>query len=318
MSTITISGGGVSPLVLYGDCGEHETILREYDGWYDSPDCKADLTERSGGDGAYDIPESRILYAARTVTIRYRLLPLGARDRSRLRALQEQVNALLHRQVTVRVQDADRDLFAVGYVDSIDVETTVDNVNREYLNGQLNVVCPRPELRAMSTQSEQIRSDGNVRGGLQYGPGYYTYWEGTPNDSVSVLVTDTNYGHTGLHYPLTYGTRYDGRNICALHNRGDSRAYPVFTLTGRFADGVDLKLVTRDGSSHLTIGQPVDATTPIILDTRSQSVTRAGSDMSGLLSSRGWATIPAGTSMSVALMCAADGWVTCETHDTYM
>lgn len=49
MSTITISGDGVRPLVLYGDCGEHETILREYDGWYDSPDCKVDLTERSGG-----------------------------------------------------------------------------------------------------------------------------------------------------------------------------------------------------------------------------------------------------------------------------
>lgn len=295
MSTITISGGDVSPLVLYGDCGEHETILREYDGWYDSPDCKVDLTERSGADGAYDIPESRIRYAARTVTIRYRLLPLGARDRSRLRALQEQVNTLLHKQVTVRVQDADRDLFAAGYVDSIDVETTVDNVNREYLNGQLNVVCPRPELRAMNMQSEQIRSDGNIRGGLQYGP-----------------------GHTGLQYSLTYGTRYDGRNLCALHNRGNSRAYPVFTLNGRFPNGVDLKLVTRDGSSHLTIGQPVDATTPIILDTRSQSVTRAGSDMSGLLSSRGWATIPGGASMSIALMCAADGWVTCETHDTYM
>lgn len=318
MSTIILSAANVDDLTLYGDAGDHELILRSYSGWYDSPQSKVDLTERGGGDGAYDIPSSRILYAARTVIIPYRILPARGHDRSRLRALQENVNRLLHEQVTVRVIDSDRDLYACGYVDSIDLETTVDNINREYLTGQITIVCARPELLAYRSQSWDIRSDGTTQGGLQYGPGMYTYWEGEPNNSVSVLVTDTNYGDIGLHYPLSYGVKADGGNICTLTNHGNSRAYPIFTINGAFPDGVDLKMTTRAGSSHLLIQQPITGGTPIVLDTRSQTATRGGTNVTSMLTMREWATVPAMGSMTVALMTAGTGWVTCTSTDTYM
>lgn len=318
MSTIIISAAGMGAVTLYGDGAEHEMLLRSYTGWYDSPQAKVELSERGGGDGAYDVPRDRILYAARTVGIQYRLLPSSPSDRGRLRALHERLSALLHAQVTVRVIDADRDLVASGYVDSIEVESTTDNINREFETGQMAIVCPRPELLSWREQSCDIRSDGASGGGLQYGTGMYTYWTGEPNNSVSVLVAGTNYGDTGLHYDIAYGVDPDGGNICTLTNHGTSRAYPIFTVNGAFHDGVDLKMTTRDGSSHLLIRQPVNGAAPLVIDTRSQTVTRAGTNLTGWLDMREWATIPPGGGMTVALMTAGRGWVTCTSHDTYL
>ena len=43
-----------------------------------------------------------------------------------------------------------------------------------------------------------------------------------------------------------------------------------------------------------------------------------GVDVTSGLSRRGWMTIPTGKALTVNLATPGSGWVTCESHDTYM
>ena len=84
MSIVTLSASGVQDAVIDGSASAHGMILRGLSGWLSSPDAKVDLTERLAGDGAHDVQDAQILYAARTVTIEYRLLADTAHDRNQV------------------------------------------------------------------------------------------------------------------------------------------------------------------------------------------------------------------------------------------
>ena len=321
MSVVTLSAPGIPDAVLDGSAAARGMILRGLSGWLGTPAAKADLTERLAGDGAHDVQDAQVLYSARTVTIEYRLLADMAHDREQVLDLQARLRMFVHRMVTVRVRDGEHDLSCTGYVDSIDTEQTAQNVNWQFVTGQVVIVCPRPELLSSVVHGCQVQCAD-----LEYGSGglsYYpqpgclaTRWTGEPNNSPSVLF-ETLEGDEGLHYPLTYMLDDDTSapsNTGVLTNGGSSRAYPVFRVYGPMPDGVDLEFPGT--GLRLRCALPVYVGSPLILDSRTRTASINGVDVSETLAERGFPTVPPRGSIGVLLRTVGDGWVDAEVHDT--
>lgn len=316
MSVVILDAGPNGVVQFDGSAAAAGYILRSLTGWLGSTSAKVDLVERSAGDGAHDVVDAQILYSARTVSVEYRLLPYGADDRSTLLAMQTRIRSLLHRQIRVRVVDADHDLTATGYVDSIDVEQGAQNVNRQFLTGQINIVCPRPELCSTDMQLVQLLPlDGANEGeGLRYGDKLETWWVGEPNNSVSVLSITP--GDQGLSYPIDYGdAALDSRNRGTLTNHGSSPAYPVVTVEGSWPHGIDVQI---NGQYSLHYELPVSAAAPLVLDFRSRTASINGTDVTRHLTQRGFALVAPGSSVDVVLRSTGDGFVSVSMADTWM
>ena len=318
MSVVILSGNGET-VRFDGSADAQGLILRSLDGWLDSPGAKVDLTERGNGDGAHDVLASQVRDSARTIEVGYRLLAPDPHGRDWLLAEQSIIRRLLHGTVMVRVLDATADAYATGYVDSVDIAETMQNVNHQTVTGQIIVVCPRPEILSTQTQSGQLMPlrPGEGRGGLTYNQSMLrTWWEGEPNNSVSVLNPDTLAGDSGVRYPLTYRKRSHPRaeNQMTFTNRGSSPAYPLLRVHGPMPDGVDL---VDSAGQWLRCRQPV-AGEPLVLDCRARTATVGGLDVSRMLTSRGFPVVPPGGSVTVTLRTAGDGWVDAEMHDTWM
>ena len=323
MSIVTLSAPGVQDAVIDGSASAHGMVLRGLSGWLGSPAAKVDLTERLWGDGAHDVQDAQILYSARTVTIEYRLLADTPHDRGQVLDMQANLRTFLHRTVRVRVQDNAHDLYCEGYVDSVDTEQATQNVNWQYLTGQIVIVCPRPELLSSLERGCQLQcaSLENGSGGLSYYPQddfLATAWLGEPNNSVSVLF-DTLEGDEGIHYPLTYYLDDDdaaASNTGVVINDGSSRAYPVFRVHGHMPDGVDLEFPGTGLRLHCSL--PVYAGSELILDSRTRTASVNGVDVSETLISRGFPTVPPQGGLSLLLRTVGGGWVDVESHDTYI
>lgn len=291
MSLVRIyTASSTSPVVsLYGGAGDHEMILRYLDGWYSTPDAKVTLTERASGDGAHDVAEDDINYGTRTITADYRLL---ADNRTQLLSRERDLLSLVRQQVRFRVTDGDSDLFASGYVDSVVKDKSQQNLAKQTETGTLTIVCPRPERLAWSPLQSQLFPVSKVQGGLLY----------------STIPTGK-----GLPYPLNYGTGGVASNVELLINQGSSKAYPVLTVTGSFPNGVQIQW----GGNALQYDSAIGAV-PLILDSRSQTASMGGVDVSRNLSRRDFPVVPAGGSVSLRLMSSGTGWVTAVCRDTYI
>ena len=303
MSIVTLNAADTEPVSFDGSQTATRYILRALSGWLGSPDAKVNLVERANGDGAHDVPASTISYAARTVSVEYRLLTRDAHGRDELLAMQDSVRAFLHKHVRVRVRDETMDTYCDGYVAQLTMGENVQNVNRQTQTGTIDIVCARPEILSTQVQSGQmLPSQVNVGGGgLSYNPSELTTLAGT----------------SGLRYPLTYMTveRIEQPNQVTLTNRGTSDAYPVFVCNGPMPDGVDL--VVEGTGLWLRCAHPVYGT-PLVLDSRSRTATVGGLDVSRTLVSRGFPVVPAGGSITVTLRTTGTGWVDASMHDTWM
>ncbi len=288
MSLVRIyTTSSTSPIVsLYGGAGDYEMILRYLDGWYSTPDAKVKLTERASGDGAHDVAESDIIYSTRTITADYRIL---TDSRSKLLAHERELLSLAHQQVRFRVTDDASDLFVSGYVDSVVKDKSQQNLAKQTETGTLTIICPRPERLAWSPLQTQLFPASVMQGGLRYNSG------------------------KGLKYPLSYGTAGSASNVALLINQGSSKAYPVLTVTGSFPNGVQVQW----GGNALQYDGAIGSV-PLILDSRSQTASMGGVDVSRNLSRRDFPVVPAGGSVSLRLMSAGTGWVTAVCRDTYI
>jgi hypothetical protein len=120
-------------------------------------------------------------------------------------------------------------------------------------------------------------------------------------------------GSAGLRYGLRYGTAGAASNVALLLNQGSSKAFPVLTVTGSFPNGVQIQW----GGNALQYDGAVGAV-PLILDSRSQTASMGGVDVSRGLYRRDFPTVPADGSVSLRLMSAGTGWVTAVCRDTYI
>lgn len=294
MSDVTLTANG-SAVTLHGD-GDwqgHGIALTGITGWYATPDPKITVTARGQGDGGHDIAESDILYAARVVTVGYRVL---AGDRQEALGLLAQLDRAVHGLVTCRVTDQGQDTQCVGGYYSRSLEQKIQNPLWQNLSGDITLVFERPERVAAEARRIQLTAQhvSMAGGGLNYGA-----------------------NRTGLRYPLSYGLKAEdaGTNVGVLTNQGSIRAYPVFTVNGPMPDGVRLDFPGLQQSIHCT--QPVNDV-PLVLDTRTRTASIGGQDVSRTLDERGFPTVPADGSINVVLSSLGGGFVDCAVRDTYM
>lgn len=282
-------------------------------GWWSTPTPKISRTELGQGDGASNVEEQDIRYSARVVTLE--CAAIGSTHEHVMEAY-DRVLAVAHHLVRLRVYDGKEDTYVVGTV----AVTSTEHWSRHMMGFTLEVTCSQPERLSTVPHEIQLICDSlNISGGgLSYGPGLATYWEGEPNNSPSVLVTDTLMGTSGLHYPLTYRTieHIDNPNTGLLENRGTSRAYPVFKVFGPFEDGVEL-LFPGTGLT-LSCAYPLRSTQVLTLDSRTRTASVGGRDVTETVIQRGFPTIGPGCGLQIVLTTTGTGFVNASVHDTYM
>ncbi|KFI65889.1 phage tail family protein [Bifidobacterium cuniculi] len=299
------------------DGDRHDSYLmitsQGIDGFYSTPTVKTSLTERGQGDGANQVSEDNILYAARTVTINAAAV---GRDRENVLAALGQALSGVHRLCRMTLHDEAQTTYVTGYA----TVTSSAEWRKRLLPVTITLVCPQPERLSVDEQRIQlVCTPANQGGGLSYNPvGLLTWWEGEPNNSVSVLA-ETLDGDTGLRYPLTYDLPDEDdvavSNTGILENNGTSRAYPTFDIYGPFPEGFEI--VCSDGSI-LSSTAAIPQGSVLTLDSRSRTAVMNGSNVSELLVSRGFPEVPPASSLQVSVPTAADGWVEAAVHDTYM
>ena len=255
------------------------------EGWLSAPPAKLSLTERAWGNGAHDVSDADITYAARTVTIH---LDVIGTARSMIIDLAAQLNSMMGRIVRFRMIDDGQDTYVEGYLRS---EYGAD-WSRQLLDGTLTLVCPRPERVSWLSQDVLLYPGASLSGGLSYGV-----------------------KGCGLAYPLSYGADAgSSQSVALLRNAGSATAYPVITVTGPMPEGV--LLVGSDGRALQWPGSV--GPTPLVLDCRTQTASMGGVDVSRSLTRRGFPSVPPGGTLSVQLMSPGTGWVTVSVHDTYI
>lgn len=266
------------------------------EGWDVLPDAKTSLSERGQGDGAHDVGEGDIMYSARTVTVHYEAVGL---DRADLLSMMRHVNAMAHRSGTLRFVDGDEDTYVTGYVAQMGRDSQWNPRIETGLS--LHFVAPRPERLSWHEAVLQLFPTRTGREGLFFGK---PKQDGSrPGLALSPAIQFGGESHL------------DSRNRGTLVNRGTSRAYPTFTLTGPFPSGVRL----RFGDGHeVAFSAPVREAAPVLLDCRSRTASINGTDVSQYLTARGFPTVPANGSLAVVLDTAGDGYVTSRIRDTYM
>lgn len=293
MSDVMLTANGASVTLHGGDFDGSGIALTGLSGWYQTPSPKVTITSRGQGDGGHDIAADDIMYDARVVTVGYRIIA-GADRGEALRHL-SLLDRLVHGIVTCRVIDEGQDTYCSGgyYVRSL--EQKIQNPLWQNLSGDITLVFERPERLSTLAHSGEARASVVQSGGLSYGA-----------------------ANAGLAYPLSYGAVSDGATVMRLPNQGTSRAYPTYTLCGDWPSGCTLRLACDGRASTLAFGEAIHTGTPVLLDTRSRTATMGGVDVTAKLSQRGWMTIPAGKALTVNLATPGSGWVTCESHDTYI
>ncbi|MFT8640086.1 hypothetical protein [Bifidobacterium sp.] len=252
------------------------------EGWLSTPELKTTLTERASGNGAQDVSDSDILYSSRTISLHWVAMG-GSRDEVLTAATK--VLSTGGQTVRLRVVEASQDTYVQGYTQPAMDATWFEGV----ITGTLTIVCPRPERLAWLPLQTQLFPVSVMQGGLQYNSG------------------------KGMKYPLSYGTAGSSSSLALLLNQGSSKAYPVLTVTGSFPSGVQIQW----GGNALQYDGAIGAV-PLILDSRSQTASMGGVDVSRNLSRRDFPTVPSGGSVSLRLMSAGTGWVTAVCRDTYI
>ena len=242
------------------------------EGWWSAPDLKTDVTERASGNGAHDVSVDSVLYASRTVTVHFDVI--GDVHSEVLDAVTKvsQANGM---PVRLRVVDDQSDTFVSGFIRP----QFGSGWDEHHQTGTLTIVCPRPERLAWEPLQSQLFPVSMVQGGLQYNSG------------------------RGLKYPLNYGTAGSASNVVLLLNQGSSTAFPVLTVTGPFPNGVQIQW----GGNALQYDGAIGGV-PLILDSRSQTASMGGVDVSRNLSRRDFPVVPAAGSVSLRLMLYDHGF----------
>lgn len=200
------------------------------EGLLSSPALKVTATERSYGNGGHDVAESDVQYAVRTLSVHFLAMGNGRSDAmAHLNALA----ASTGRVVRLRVVDAQRDVYCVGYCQR-DVEATWSDGR---FTGTLTIVCQRPELLSTRASQMQLMPVSRVRGGMSYGvPAYELAWTGTPNASTSTLSQDGQVVATNLDIdPACLQIRYcNPTTVSARQNADDTWTYTTIDGTMRW------------------------------------------------------------------------------------
>jgi hypothetical protein len=285
-TTVTLGGHSISNDNLFiTDDG--------IEGWHASPATKASQTERQAGNGAHDVPQVDMLYAARTVTVHVGCGSSRTTRGERLDAWKK-LQYAIGQPVQFRVVDDTSDTYVDNaYIDLADFDAGRPN---GATTGTMTVYCPRPErLSTVIRTGTMVPSSGNG-GGLTFD---------VQNSVAGALL-----------FPLTFGKgALRTGNVCTIVNNGSSTAYPVIKASGSFSNGIIIN--NTSNGTQLSYNNWV-TWQPLILDARSRTAMINGVDVSRNLNHREFPTIPPGGSITLALIASGSGTVKVTSHDTWI
>lgn len=128
-------------------------------------------------------------------------------------------------------------------------------------------------------------------------------------------------GNSGnLTFPLDYLLNYnraDNDVIASVTNNGNTRAYPLFRVTGNFNEGFT---VTDNINGRVTFGGVVTMQAPVEIDMATATATQNGVDKSTLLTVRDWFWVKPGETMTPTFIPTKDGtgWCDIIVRDTWI
>lgn len=256
------------------------------EGWYSTPDSKVDMVERESGDGAHAVADEAVLYAARVVTVGVHAIG-GDAGRDATLELMEQVNALAHQVVEMRLADAEHDTMCRGH---LTVEWDTAHRHEEAASGTITLACADPRRYSSSPRTAYLVPAGDGAGGLTF---------------------DSN---GNLQYPIQFAGEQASGNTATISNEGTSPAYPVITASGSLPQGFEL----NGGSGQLAYPAPVGAGAPVVLDCLTRTASILGVDVTRILAARDFPVVMPGESITLSLLAAGTGTVAVELRDTYI
>ena len=264
------------------------------EGWYSAPDLKVSTTSRQAGHGGHDVAAADVLYEARVVTFTVGVL---GNERNTVKARENAIMRMHHQLVTMRVIDGAQDTFCeLGYA-----QVVWDNPWHEHQSsGTVNLTFQRPwRLSTRVHTATMVPSGAENEGGLIFDP----------------VGSGDNVQHV-LHWPITFGANSQRRNnVCTITNEGTATAMPILTASGNMPRGLTITNITTGTSLGHT--DPV-TTQPIVFDSRSQTATVNGVDVSRRLTSRSFPTIEPQQTITLAVQAQGSGQVVVTAHDTYI
>lgn len=289
MVTVTVRCDDGTTLTAYerfpGSAREPTVFLaREgwVEGWYSSPDLKVEATARQTGHGNFPVPDDRVLYESRTVTVH---LTCWGGTREASVALASSWSRALAQSVTVTVDDGGLPTWARGYCQL----AWESDWSPAGLRGTLTVVCDDP--RRYGAARSAVLAPAGPSGGL-------VFHAGEPR---------------GLVWPLSFGDGSPSAQRAVLVNEGTARAYPVLECAG-----VDAGFSVLDADGRGVTCASTGGWQPLVLDCLSRTATVAGVDRTRDLRRRDFFSVPPGGTLTLSLHGTARGSVTCRWHDTYI
>lgn len=124
--------------------------------------------------------------------------------------------------------------------------------------------------------------------------------------------------NAGLAFPINFGQTGNAGNTGMISNNGSYVSMPTITAYGWLDGGLTIHWNTSDGNEGDLSFTGNVGNVPVTINTDTHSAIMGGLDVSYLLGSRDWPRIPAGGSCSFALLASGSGWVSVQSHDTYM
>jgi len=260
------------------------------EGLWSSPASKVSLTERETANGASPISDGETLYAARTVVIPFAIQSnYNHTDLIRARILLGRL--IGWHDVRMDINDDSDETVLQGYIEAKYSDIPYDHAD----TGTITLVCPDP--RRVSKNASTVTLN-------------------TSSSSLSGLSFSTS--NAGLVFPINFGQTGNTGNTGMIVNNGSYVSTPVITAHGWLDNGLTIHWNTSDGNEgDLSFNGNV-GNVPVTINTDTHSAIMGGLDVSYLLGSRDWPRIPAGGSCSFALLASGNGWVTVQSHDTYM
>ena len=285
---LTLSCGDKS-ITLLGAIGEQaETglLFSSLDGWYSTPQTKVDSTEYETANGAPQVTDDEVHYAARTVTIG---VSIKGSNRDAVRSSIESILGFAQKVITVTVSDAKSETYATGYV----AYTSDTHMDSSGATGSLVIVCNDPQRYSTKQSVGTIVPTSLDGGGLVF-----------------------NATTHSLMWPLSFGAgAIRTGNSCTIYNNGTIPADITITASGNMPDGFALtNLATGE---QLVYGGMVTYQ-PVTLDVFDGTAFIAGVDVSRSIGSWDFSGVPAKGSCSFSLQASGTGTVQVSCRDTYV
>ena len=284
--TLSCEGQSITLLGYVGEQAETGLLFSSLDGWYSTPQTKVSSTEYETANGAPQVSDDEVHYAARTVTIG---VSVKGNDRDAVRSSIESILGFAQKVITVTVSDANAETYATGYV----AYTGDVHMDASGATGSLVIVCNDPQRYSTQQSVGTIVPSTTNGGGLVF-------------DSTT---------HS-LMWPLSFGAgAIRTGNSCTIYNNGTIPADIIITASGNMPEGFALtNLATGE---QLVYGGFVTYQ-PVTLDVFDGTAFIACVDVSRNIEAWDFSGVPAGGSSSFSLQSSGSGTVQVACRDTYI